>query len=94
MPKQSDLQPVSAHRVAVASSPDKVLSIHIAARPGGIAVQRTEQRPGGRRLVQSIRFEDEVAFVRWCESDDLWFAYPLLFSEMARSGCALFRPAS
>ena len=66
-------------------------AVRISARPGGIAVQRTEQRPDGRRVVQSMHFADEATYVRWCQSDDLWFTYPLLFSKLSRSGCELFK---
>ena len=72
------------------TSIDGILTIHIRVRPAGIAVQRTEQRSGGRRFIQSVRFDDEPSFVRWCRSDDLWFAYPLLFSQLTRRGCELF----
>ena len=77
-------------RSVTESSADNVLTIRINARPGGIAVQRTEQRPDGRRVVQSMHFVDEPSYVRWCQSDDLWFTYPLLFSKLSRSGCELF----
>ena len=77
-------------RSVTESSADKLLTVSISARPGGIAVQRTEQRPDGSRVVQSMHFADEATFVRWCQSDDLWFAYPLLFSKLSRSGCELF----
>lgn len=75
---------------AILTSCDKVLSFHLSARAGGIAVQRTERQTNGRRLVLSVRFDDEAAFVRWCRSDDQRFAYPLLFSNLTRSGCELF----
>lgn len=78
-------------RSVTESSADNVLTVRINARPGGIAVQRTEQRPDGRRVVQSMHFADEATYVRWCQSDDLWFAYPLLFSKLSRSGCELFK---
>ena len=37
-----------------------------------------------------MHFVDEPSYVRWCQSDDLWFTYPLLFSKLSRSGCELF----
>lgn len=79
-------------RSVTETSDDKVLTVQITARPGGIAVQRTERRPGGKRVVQSMYFVDESTFVRWCQADDLWFAYPLLFSKLTRRGCELFSP--
>lgn len=77
-------------RTVTATSNDGVLAFHLSARPGGISVQRAERQANGRRLVQSVRFDDEDTFVRWCRADDLWFSYPLLFSNLTRSGCELF----
>ena len=74
------------------ASPDGVLTVHVAVRPQGVAVERTVTRAEGRRLTQSVRFDDESAFVRWCHSDDLWFTYPLLFSQVTRRGCDFFNP--
>lgn len=74
------------------TSGDGVLTLHVSARPGGIAVERAERRAGGSRFIQSVRFDDEASFIRWCRSDDLWFAYPLLFSQLTRRAGELFPP--
>ncbi len=76
------------------TSADGVLTVHVTARPEGIAVERTVTRVEGRRITQSVRFADESTFVRWCHSDDLWFTYPLLFSQLTRRGSELFNPSS
>lgn len=73
-----------------AASSDGVIAFRLAARPGGLNVQRTQRRGGGQRIVQSIRFADEASFVRWCDADELHFTYPLLFVNLKRSGCELF----
>ncbi len=83
-------RPAAASTTLTVASNDKVLSFQLSARPGGITVQRTERQNTGRRLVQSVRFDDEAAFVRWCRSDEQRFTYPLLFSNLTRSGCELF----
>lgn len=88
--KRPSGQPSEAHLGVIAMSDDKVLVFQLSARPSGIAVQRSERRAGGGQVTQSLRFADETAFVRWCESDALRFAYPLLFSKLTRSGCELF----
>ena len=93
MAERTNRQPAEPSRSVTAMSDDKVLTFHLAARPGGVAVQRSERRAGGRRVVQSVRFADEASFVRWCQSDELRFAYPLLFSKLSRSGCELFNAA-
>jgi hypothetical protein len=75
------------------TSDDQVLVFQLNARPGGLAVQRKERRAGGGQVTQSLRFTDEASFTRWCESDALRFAYPLLFSKLMRSGSELFNTA-
>jgi hypothetical protein len=87
-PSRTRLPPST--RDFVLTSPDGVLTFHVSARSGGIAIERAEHRSGGRHFIQSVRFDDEVAFVRWCQADDLCFAYPLLFSQLTRRGGELF----
>ena len=72
------------------TSPDGALSVHVTVRREGIAVERTVTRAGGRRVTQTVGFAEESNVVRWCHSDDLWFTYPLLFSQLTRRGCELF----
>lgn len=90
MSKRADPAAGASSRIVTAASSDGAVTFTLSARPGGISVQRNEQRPGGRRLVQSMRFSNAQSFVKWCESDELRFAYPLLFSNLARSGRELF----
>ena len=91
--KKARRQSLKAHPGVIATSDDQVLVFHLNARPGGISVQRKESRAGGGQVTQSVRFTDEASFTRWCESDALRFAYPLLFSKLTRSGCVLFNAA-
>ena len=73
------------------ASPDGEVSFRFSFSAGGVHLERTLNRPGGARLVLSMRFADETAFIRWCETDQLKFMYPLLYSNLKRSVCALFR---
>lgn len=73
-----------------ARSPDRALAFTLRRRPFGVLVQRSEQASGGVRLVQSTLFTSAQAFVAWCDSDPLRFAYPMLFYNLARSGGGLF----
>jgi hypothetical protein len=85
----------SASRPIVsARSPDGALTFTLCPRPSGVVVQRSELRLGDRCLVQSMLFTSARAFVTWCETDQLRFAYPMLFINLARSGCELFDSAS
>jgi hypothetical protein len=84
----------AASSTVCASSPDGVLAFILWERPHGVVVQRSELRPGDGRVVLSMMFASAHAFVTWCQSDHLRFAYPLLFVNLARSGCELFDRAS
>jgi len=79
--------------IVSAISSDGALSFTLCPRPRGVVVQRSELRPGKRRIVQSMLFANARAFVLWCESDQLRFAYPLLFSNLSRRGRDLFDSA-
>ena len=74
-------------------SPDGALTLTLWPRPGGVVVQRNELRLGDRRHVQSMLFASAHAFVTWCETDQLRFAYPMLFFNLTRSGRELFDSA-
>jgi hypothetical protein len=77
-------------RAVTAASVDGVIAFKLVPFVGGIHVERTQLHAGSGRLVQSMRFADEASFVRWCEADRLRLAYPLLYVNLQRSGCALF----
>jgi hypothetical protein len=96
-PRSGARGPSGAHDGAPASqsavsarSPDGVLTFMLCPRPRGVVVQRSELRHGDRRVVQLMLFASAHAFVMWCESDQLRFAYPMLFINLARSGRDLF----
>jgi hypothetical protein len=75
-----------------ASSEDGVVAFRLAARTGGVHVERAQTRADAGRVQQSMWFEDDASFVRWCEADRLKFTYPLLYANLKRSGCDLFPP--
>ena len=59
---------------------------------GGVQIERTRKRSAADDPVTTVmRFRDEEGFTRWCDTDDLRHAYPLLFAQMRRSGLTLFR---
>lgn len=59
----------------------------------GLCVERLQQRYGMGVAVHALQFEDEAAFVAWCTSDRLQFRFPLVYSNLKRTGCALLAPA-
>jgi len=77
-------------RGVTASSGDGVIVFKLVRCPGGVHVERSQVRPGGVRVVQSMRFRNDASFIRWCEADRLKFSYPLVYANLLRSGCELF----
>ena len=88
------LDDVAAASTVCVRSPDGALTFILWQRPHGVVVQRSELRPGDGRVVQSMMFASAHAFGTWCQSDQLRFAYPLLFINLARSGRDLFASAN
>lgn len=69
--------------------PDNSISFVLARRPSGLFVERTRHRTRERQVLHAFRFADEPAFLRWCNADRLQFTYPLLYSQLRRTGCEL-----
>ena len=76
-----------------ASSDDGIVSFILTPCASGVYVERTRLRSGAGRIVQAMQFADGDSFLRWCASDLMQFAYPLLFVTLRRSGSALFHAA-
>ena len=99
VPRRSNRSPEVSDGVAASStmvsarSPDGTLTIRLCPRPSGVAVQRNELRTSGACVVQWMFFPSASAFVAWCASDPLRFAYPLLFINVSRTGRDLFDSA-
>jgi hypothetical protein len=52
----------------------------------GLCIRRTQRRPLGHQLIQSLLFEDLAAFTAWCDTDSARFDYPLLHGQLRRHG--------
>lgn len=91
MKRRSRVVPLSrdADGLTVQSA-DGVIKIVLLPCANGVHVQRVQVRTGSARVVQSTVFADEDSFVRWCDADRLKFAYPLIYTQLRRNGCALF----
>jgi hypothetical protein len=76
------------------ASDDGVVTFQLKRCAEGVVMERTRNRLGPGQVCQAMQFRDEAGFIRWCESDPLRFAYPLLFANLRRSGCALFHSAA
>lgn len=72
-------------------SEDGAVSFVVTPRSDGLFIERTQRRPLGIHLAQSLVFEDLAAFVRWCEADPIRFDHPVLHSRLRRQGDEHFR---
>jgi len=73
-----------------AKSNDGALSFTLASCSAGVFAERLQTTLGSRRVVQSIIFEAEAEFIRWCDADGTRLAYPLVCSNLRRRGGELF----
>ena len=80
-------------RAVTAGSSDGVIVFKLVACADGLHVERSQLRADGGRVTQSMRFRDDLSFIRWCEADRLRFTYPLIYANLERSGCELFAAA-
>jgi hypothetical protein len=67
-------------------SDDGNVMFALSAAPNGLLVQRTQCQALGAHLVQCLVFVDPVTFVRWCDSEPMRFADPVLFARLRREG--------
>ena len=81
----SERPAADGQRTVIAASGDGVVEYTLTARAGALSVQRSQRRPDGGRVVQSMRFADTESFEQWCGKDELRFAYPLLYANLKRS---------
>ena len=81
---------LSAIPAVVLSSDDGVVTFSLARSANGVTLNRIRRRTRRERVDVSVVFRSEGSFLQWCEADYLRHAYPLLFAELKRNGCALF----
>jgi hypothetical protein len=80
-------------RAVTAGSSDGVIVFKMVACADGLHVERSQLRASGGRVTQSMRFPDNLSFIRWCAADRLRFTYPMVYANLERSGCELFAAA-
>jgi hypothetical protein len=59
---------------------------------GGVLHVERVQHVGTRSVAVSMEFRDGESFARWCASDHLRLAYPLLYANLRRRARGLFNP--
>ena len=67
-------------------STDGALAFVLRPTASGLLIERTQRRPLGSCLVQSLLFNDHGEFVRWCELDAVRFDEPVLYDRLRREG--------
>ena len=75
----------SAQTVSLISN-DGTVMFAICAAPDGLLVQRTQCQALSAHLVQCLVFVDLNTFTRWCDSEPVRFADPVLFDRLRREG--------
>lgn len=81
----SKVQSESAQAISLISK-DGTVTFGICAAPNGLLVQRTQCEAVGAHLVQCLVFVDSTTFNRWCDSEPMRFADPVLFDRLRREG--------
>jgi hypothetical protein len=75
----------AAQTVSLISN-DGTVTFAICAASDGLLVQRTQCQALGAHLVQCLVFVDLATFTRWCDSEPVRFADPVLFARLRREG--------
>ena len=75
----------------ILATEDGALAFSLRALRSGLYVERTQRRPLGALLVQSMIFDGNEAFLRWCAADPVRFDHPLLSGRLRRQGDELLR---
>lgn len=70
----------------VLASKDGTVAFALRATTVGLLIERTQQQPGGARLVQTMVFSDLVTFDRWCAAEPIRFDAPVLYDQLRRDG--------
>jgi Autoinducer binding domain len=70
-------------------SDDGAVSISLTPTRAGLLLQRTQRRPLGTQLLQTMLFDDSAALTRWCDNDPVRFDHPLIAARMRSGGEAM-----
>ena len=74
----------------VLASIDASIKFSLRPTPGGLVLERTQQHRAGACLVQTMVFQDEGRFERWCASEPVRFDEPVLYDQLRREGHEAF----
>lgn len=68
------------------ASRDATVAFALRATAFGLLIERTQRQAVGTRLVQTMVFEDQPTFDRWCDSEPMRFEDPMLYDRLRREG--------
>ena len=68
------------------ASRDATVVFAMRATAFGLLIERTQRQAVGTRLVQTMVFEDQPTFDRWCDSEPMRFEDPMLYDRLRREG--------
>ncbi|MFZ2990695.1 hypothetical protein [Ideonella sp.] len=68
------------------ASQDATVAFALRATAFGLLIERTQRQAFGTRLVQTMVFEDQPTFDRWCDSEPMRFDDPMLYDRLRREG--------
>ena len=68
------------------ASRDATVAFAMRATAFGLLIERTQRQAVGTRLVQTMVFDDQKAFDRWCDSEPMRFEDPMLYDRLRREG--------
>ena len=68
------------------ASKDAMVAFALRATAFGLLIERTQRQAVGTRLVQTMVFEDQPTFDRWCDSEPMRFEDPMLYDRLRREG--------
>jgi hypothetical protein len=72
--------------VRTLASRDATVAFALRATAFGLLIERTQRQAVGTRLVQTMVFEDQPTFDRWCDSEPMRFEDPMLYDRLRREG--------
>jgi len=74
----------------VLASNDASIEFSLRSTAAGLVLERTQQHRAGACLVQTMVFQDEGRFERWCASEPVRFDEPVLYDQLRREGHEAF----
>ena len=77
-------------RGMILASTNNSITFSLRATAMGLLLERTQRRPVGARLVQTMVFADPTSFERWCASEPIRFDDPVLYGQLHREGHEAF----